>query len=60
MEAGLDPKPSVLRKASFAISLAIVLASCGEKWSISQVLVNPQPLNPDPVVPVVVVAPAPL
>jgi hypothetical protein len=53
----LDPKPSVLRKAPFAISLAVVLASCGEKWSISQVLVNPQPLSPDPVTPVVLVAP---
>ena len=61
LEASLDPKPGVLRKAPFAISLAILLAGCHPQWSISKVMVNPQGSVPlggtDPVRPVVLVAP---
>ena len=51
------PKRGVLRKAPFAISLAMLLAGCNEQWSISKVVVNPQPLSTDPVTPIVLVAP---
>jgi len=49
----LVPKRGVLRKAPFAISLAMLLAGCTEQWSISKVVVNPQPLSTDPVTPIV-------
>jgi hypothetical protein len=57
----MTPKPAVLWKSLFALSLITLIAGCDPGWTIASVKVNPQPLSgtdPNSVVPVMLVAPA--